>query len=130
MTHEKSCGVILVHDDKVLLVEQLSGSVGFPKGHMEDGETEVETAIRETKEETNLDVSIDFNKRFLISYIQKETILKEVVYFLATTQTPSDLQAQSKELKKAFWVEIDKVEETLTFDNLKGFWRDVLKEIK
>ena len=30
----------------------------FPKGHQEDGETDIETAIRETKEETNLDVKI------------------------------------------------------------------------
>ena len=49
---EKSCGAIIFNDGKVLVVKQTSGFYGFPKGHVEIGETEKETAIRETKEET------------------------------------------------------------------------------
>ena len=41
-----------------LLIQQKAGHYGFPKGHVEKNETEVETAIREIKEETGLEVKI------------------------------------------------------------------------
>ena len=56
MKYEKSCGAIIVSENKVLVIKQKSGFYGFPKGHMEELETEIETVIREVKEETNLDV--------------------------------------------------------------------------
>ena len=37
---EKSCGCIIIENDKVLLIQQVKGHWGFPKGHMEKGETE------------------------------------------------------------------------------------------
>ncbi len=129
MIHEKSCGTIIIHDNKVLLVEQISGFFGFPKGHMEAGETEVETAIRETKEETNLDVAVDSSIRFQISYIQKETIMKEVVYFIGTIDNSEYLKAEETEIQNIFWIDMDKVEETLSFENIRALWRDVLKRI-
>jgi bis(5'-nucleosidyl)-tetraphosphatase len=36
---------------KYVLVQQLEGFYGFPKGHIEQNETEVETALREIYEE-------------------------------------------------------------------------------
>ena len=59
MKHEKSCGAVIIKNNKVLVLQQVAGHWGFPKGHVEKGETEVETAIREIKEETNLDVEIN-----------------------------------------------------------------------
>ena len=43
MKYEKSCGAIIFDGDKVLILQQTAGHWGFPKGHVEDGETEVET---------------------------------------------------------------------------------------
>ena len=51
---EKSCGCIIINKNKVLLIKQTKGHWGFPKGHVEKDETEIETAIREVKEETNI----------------------------------------------------------------------------
>ena len=50
---EKSFVCIITKDNKVLLIKQTKGHWGFPKGHVEKNETEIETAIREVKEETN-----------------------------------------------------------------------------
>lgn len=62
MDKEKSCGCIILKDEEVLLIgtRDDSGKMfwSFPKGHQEDGETDIETAIRETKEETGLYVEI------------------------------------------------------------------------
>ena len=80
---EKSCGAIIFNEDKVLVVKQTSGFYGFPKGHVEIGETEKETAIREVKEETGLDIKIISDKRYTQSYIVKENVHKDVVFFIA-----------------------------------------------
>ena len=63
MANEKSCGaIVFTYENNVRKYVILrgvgiyQGYFGFPKGHMEEGETEQETAIREVKEETGLDV--------------------------------------------------------------------------
>lgn len=130
MKKEKACGTIIIDNDKVLLIQQKQGFYGFPKGHVEGNETEVETAIRETKEETNLDVVVDESKRFEISYIVNDNIDKNVVYFLAKLTGENKVVAQEEEINEVLWVDIDKVEDILTFDNLKELWKEVLKEVR
>ena len=39
MKKEKSCGCIVMHKDKVLLVKHNKGHWDFPKVHVEEGET-------------------------------------------------------------------------------------------
>lgn len=51
-------GGILVDKNKVLLLKKKDGSYCLPKGHVEEGETHEMTAIREVKEETNVDGKI------------------------------------------------------------------------
>ena len=71
--YEKSCGGIIFYktkqNTKILLVKNNNGRYwSFPKGHIEDGETEQETAIREIKEETGLDVTLVNNFREISDY--------------------------------------------------------------
>ena len=56
MKYEKSCGAVIFEGDKVLVIQQVKGHWGFPKGHVEDGETEVETAIR-LLEQANMEMA-------------------------------------------------------------------------
>ena len=87
--HEKSCGAVVYARDtdtgdiKFLLVRGTSNRVGFPKGHIERGETEFETALREIYEETSLNVVLktDFKEEY--EYSIGGFINKKVVYFLA-----------------------------------------------
>ena len=128
MKKEKSCGTIIIDSNKrVLLVKQKLGWVGFPKGHMEQGETEIETARRETKEETNLDVIVDEKKRYTISYITSTQIDKEVVYFRAKPISYS-LLPQEAEIAEIMWVDINEAKQYLSFDNLKQLWQTVLDD--
>ena len=88
MKHEKSCGCIVMNDkNEVLLVLHNAGHWDLPKGHVELGETEVQTAKREVKEETNIDIEIDERFRYTTEYSPKEDVMKEVVYFLAKSVT-------------------------------------------
>lgn len=83
MEKEKSCGCIIIENDEALLLQHLDGHWGFPKGHIEENETEIQTALREVKEETNLDVEIDEKKRYTDNYITDRGSQKEVVLFIA-----------------------------------------------
>ena len=127
MIKEKACGTIIINDKKVLIIKQKQGFYGFPKGHMEEKETEIETAIRETKEETNLDVLIDETKRYSLNYVVNNKIDKEVIYYLAKPIN-NNIIKQKTEIKEILWVDVDKVIDILTFDNLKVLWKKVLKD--
>lgn len=119
---EKSCGCIIINDNKVLIIEQINGEYGFPKGHIEVGESEEECAIRETFEEVGVDVKVDSNLRFSISYIVHGDVSKEAVYFVSFLNGSSDITIQEEELTDAFWIDIDEVKDILSFDNLKDLW--------
>ena len=125
---EKACGCIIIDNGKVLLVEQNSGFWGFPKGHVEDGETEVETAIREVKEETNIDVLIpNENQRYVQEYIVKEEIFKQVVLFMAKKISNNE-KAQECEIKNIKWFNFKDAIETITYDDTKNLFITALKE--
>ena len=124
---EKACGCIIIEDNKVLLIQQNEGHWGFPKGHVEYGETEIETAIREVKEETNIDVMPDENKRYEQEYIMKNGVLKQVIFFLAKT-TSSEIKAQECEIKNIKWFTFEDAFSILTYENTKNLLKKVLKE--
>ena len=128
MEKEKSCGTIIINDGKVLVIKQLGGFYGFPKGHMEKGEDEVTTALRETKEETNLDVVIDSKKRYENKYLTSRVTEKTVIFFLGHAKNPKEAKAQEEELSSLMWVPLNKVRETLTYDDLKLVWDEVLND--
>lgn len=93
---ERSCGTIpyTYQNGKLLyLLVKASddGYCGFPKGHMEPGETEMETAFRETWEETSVKPVIDPGFRYEIFYHMRNGNDKLVVYFPGNIgeQTPS-----------------------------------------
>lgn len=124
---EKSCGCIVFNNGSVLIEESLNGIYGFPKGHIEDGESEEECAYRETLEETGISVSIDSSNRFSIFYLVHENVPKEVVYFISSVSGSNPICIQEDEVKSASWVPINDVRDILTFDNLKDLWDKVLE---
>ena len=124
---EKSCGAIIFNEGKVLVVKQTSGFYGFPKGHVEIGETEKETAIRETKEETGLDIKIISDKRYTQSYIVKENVHKDVVFFIAKLENNNE-KRQVEEIAEILWIDINEVENILTYDSLKELWKEAKKD--
>ena len=124
MKKEKSCGAIIVNDkNQVLLVKQTLGHYSFPKGHVEAGETEEETAIRETKEETNIDIEITSKDRFIVNYNVRDNINKDVIYFIAKPIS-FDAKPQETEVAQVLWVDIDDVAKYLEFTNIIKLWNE------
>lgn len=124
---EKACGCIIIEAGKVLLIKQNEGHWGFPKGHVEGNETEEETARREVKEETNLDVEIDSSKRYTMKYYTDKGNLKEVVFFLAK-KSSDIIKPQEEEIAEIKWLDFERAISTITYDNTKELFKKVLKE--
>ena len=88
MNKEKSCGAVVFTREngeiRYVLVEQRSGQYSFPKGHVEAGETEEQTALREIWEETGLRPVIlpGFLEGETYEIRKKPGTIKDVVYFL------------------------------------------------
>ncbi len=120
--YEKSCGAIIIHkanenNYKVLLVKNHNGRYwSFPKGHVEKGETEEQTAIREIKEETGLDVEIVDSFREVSDYTPFGRIKKRVVFFMAQTFS-TDVKVQKEEIDSFIWVDLFDVHNKCTYDN-------------
>ena len=112
---------------KVLMIKHPEGHWGFPKGHVEIGETEKETAIREVKEETGLDIKIISDKRYTQSYIVKENVHKDVVFFIAKLENNNE-KRQVEEIEEILWIDINEVENILTYDSLKELWKEAKKD--
>lgn len=93
----------------------------FPKGHVEEGETEQETAQREIAEETGLTdiVFIDGFKERIQYYfrVEKRTVFKTVVFFLVVTKT-IDIEL-SDEHEGFVWLPYEKAFAKLKFANAR-----------
>ncbi len=121
MFHEKSCGAIVYRkfhgNTEILLIKHInSGHWSFPKGHVEGNETEIETARREIKEETDIDVIIDPTFRETVSYSPKKDTMKVVVYFLAKAKNV-DFTPQEDEISEIRWVDIAYASSILSYEN-------------
>lgn len=97
---------------------------------MEDNETEIDTALREIKEETNLDVEIDSNFRHQITYLVKSrNVMKDTVYFLATPKT-NELKPQIGEILNCNWYNYEDTLKNLNYDELKEVFENAYSYIK
>lgn len=103
----KKCGIILYNQDtcRYLLVLGLkSQKWGFPKGHMERGETEQQTALRELKEETGIEL-----RKPLVDRIR----YRNNIYFMVSLYS-SDLPLHldiidTNEIESAKWFSLEDI---------------------
>ena len=120
--YEKSCGAIVytnVNGERLYLVEQmLGGHWGVPKGHVEENETEEETALREIKEEVGLDVIIDSGFRTVETYSPNDGFIKDVVYFVAYSKS-MDTTMQAEEVRDIKWVKIKAATDLIEFQDMQ-----------
>lgn len=123
MSYEKSCGAVVFRKyhgniELLLIKHVVGGHWSFPKGHVEPGETEEQTALREIKEETGIDVELNTFFREVVSYSPKRDTTKDVIYFLGKAKT-FQYTPQEEEIAQIKWVEINLAHSFLTYDNDK-----------
>jgi 8-oxo-dGTP pyrophosphatase MutT (NUDIX family) len=126
---EKSCGTVpySIKDGVIhyLLVRTKGGNnCSFPKGHVEQGESEIETAIRETFEETSLKVNINRGFRRQIILNLNNGNKKTVVFFPASFDGQTPKRNGDFEDYDYLILPFDEAYSALTFENVKRVLRD------
>lgn len=107
--YEKSCGAIIYRVTPAGTIEYLilhqyrSGTWSVPKGHIAADETEQETARREIREETGLNVELIDGFRKEMTYTVSAKASKNVVIFLA--EVNGELALGENEISEAIWAE-------------------------
>lgn len=125
LKREKSCGALVYRqkDSKqpelLLIKHRYGGHWSFPKGHVEAGENEVETALREVSEETGLSVRLMDGFRECVEYYPKPNVKKQVVYFLGYAED-DNVQKQDEEVSEIKWLGLDEAFSAVTFKNDKN----------
>ncbi len=125
--YEKSCGAVVYceKDDRInyLLVCEHGGYWVFPKGHVECGESEQDTARREIREETGLDVTFVDGFRVQdehnLAREGRPNTIKQNVYFLAKCEG-EDFSAQESEISEIRLLDYETAMETLQLDGFKS----------
>lgn len=128
----KKAGCILVNkNNKTIALVNRKGEYSFPKGHLEDNETLVECALRETKEETGHNCHIiETEPISILHYTTPRGENVECYYYLAiddgiTTNTIND---EDKEITE--WINYEKIEEKISHKNLKELWYEIKFEVE
>jgi 8-oxo-dGTP pyrophosphatase MutT (NUDIX family) len=102
----KSCGVIPFRwcgsEKAYLILLQTNHCWSFPKGHMEAGETEEQTALRELFEETGLRAKLIPAQRAVSEYDLPPFARKQVVFFLGEIE--GNVIPQETEVLAHKWV--------------------------
>jgi len=138
ISHEKSIGAVILRKTegrvKFLILHYKSGHWDFPKGHVEENESDEETLRREVMEETGItDLKLipGFNKEVEYSYDAKgnekikrikneqgTSIKKKVAYYLAETES-QDVKISHEHIGYA-WLNYGDALERITYDNSKN----------
>lgn len=128
MKTEKSCGGVVFTRTgdgiRYVIIRQSNGDWSFPKGHMEPGETEEETARREIFEEVGLRVTLlpGFREELFYPLPRRPGYTKHCVYFLAQ-YGDQVLQRQESEVTEVRLMTCEEAMEILPFPESRGLLR-------
>jgi ADP-ribose pyrophosphatase YjhB (NUDIX family) len=122
----ESAGLLIIQDNKMLLAHPTRapwyGTYTIPKGKVEEGETYLNAALRETKEEVGVDINInDINPDYrVINYTDsRNRIYKKVIYFIVKPSIPINVDKTNIDKKEVNWVGF--VDKDDAMDRI--FWR-------
>lgn len=123
-------GCILINKERTkigLVYRKKQKDYSFPKGHIEENEKIWECAIRETEEETGRKCNLVSKRTYTKMEYFTEKEGKVIVYmYYAIDAGKSEKNIKEEDKECLVWVDIDKVLDVLTYQNLKDFWNKAL----
>ncbi len=136
MNKEFSAGAVVFKKEAsdllfLVIYSNRNNTWGFPKGHLEQGETEKQAAAREIKEEIGVEglkFIKGFSEKVMYRTISKippfkgREIEKYVTYFLCEVES-QDIVTDGVEITDYKFLALDEAEELIRFGNLKNILR-------
>ncbi len=127
MVIEKSAGGVVIEGGKILIVlmKTITGDKvwTFPKGHIEDGETPQQAALREVMEECGVKCRIIDNKEFFINHYyftrDGKKVSKTVFWYLMEPVEDIKVISTPFEIEKRMWVSLPQAFEFLNYESDK-----------
>ena len=122
MQHEKSCGAVVWRRGEneqvyiLMIRHRHGGNRSFPKGHMERGETEYMTAVREVYEETGLTVS-DLTLCGIKNWMDTDGLRYFVTCYKTSTFSG---EIRSSDEGEVFWTPLDSLDKLNLCDNMQN----------
>ena len=128
---EKSCGAVVYNSERqtFLIIKMLNGNWGFPKGHTENQETDIQTAIREVTEETGIKIEILDGFKKSIKYIPFPEVLKEVIFFIGITKEEK-VTIDKNEIEDYMWCSYEEALKMITYKPQRDVMESSLQFIK
>ena len=131
---KKGAGVVAIKDGQILLVKagpksrQLTGTVSFPGGNVEPGETEEQAARREFQEETGLTATklIDFPGNYIEATLVLKTGTAEYSFKVFLAQEFSG-KLQPTEETEPFWLDIEEARKIKLFGKNNEILESLIK---
>jgi len=133
-------GVVVNTNNEVVVVSQHHTSWSLPKGHVEEGETIFDGAVREVVEESGIPNEELMYVRSLGSYIRNKISKdgttetpqtpREIHWFLFRTGYTDELVPLDEENPEARWIPIDEVAQLLTHQKDREFFEAIKGEIE
>ncbi len=114
MVEDKTTGKVLVQER----IKSWKG-ISFPGGHVEPGESFVDSAIREIKEETGLDIR-NLQSCGVIHWAHNRNFNRYIVFLYKTSDFSGELLPVTDE-GRVFWIEPDKLKDMNLSSNFANY---------
>ena len=125
----KKGGTVLINLEtkKVCLIYRPRlNDYSFPKGHLEEGETLAQCAVRETEEETMRANHLLSDKEIdILTYTTPSGEVCENYMYIAIDDGPTQKEIADIDKEDSRWYDVEEVSDLLTYDDLKEFWNKV-----
>jgi 8-oxo-dGTP pyrophosphatase MutT (NUDIX family) len=119
---EVSAGGVVVHEGKVLVIVPTrlaadgSHVLGLPKGHLDDGETTVQAATREVREETGVTAEpVQELGEVRYWYVRDRRRVAKSVFFFLFRYRGGDLADHDDEVLEARWMGLAEAQKALSY---------------
>ncbi|MDD6272682.1 MAG: NUDIX domain-containing protein [bacterium] len=123
-------GCIVFNKDKTkvaLIYRDFRNDYTFPKGHIENNESLIECAIRETEEEIKIKPIIENENQCYIETYESFEGIVNVYYYIAYDGGISD--NKSLDTHEVLWTSIDDVENKLSYDSTIKMWKKIKENL-
>ena len=126
-TQKAGCILINLNTNEIGLVYRKKlDDYAFPKGHLEANETIAECALRETEEETGRKSHLYKNEPYYkLEYTTPSGEEVENYMFIAIDDGQTEKEIPEELQEKLVWVEIEKVEKSLSYQDLVEMWNEL-----